>query len=543
MDLAPIVLFVYNRPWHTEQTLNALTQNDLADLSTLYIFSDGPKHLGLDDDLKKIAQVRKIIRKRSWCKDVIIIESQHNKGLTDSIIEGITDVINRHEKVIVLEDDLVTSKGFLKFMNKALNIYQDELKVMQISGYIYGTPKCAMNQTTHFLRILGCNGWATWKRAWDLYEHDVQMHIEKIAVSKRYIKKFDIEGHATWFKQLLRNSDKTISSWAVRWYASWWLSGGFNLFPQRSLLTNIGHDGTGVHSPASFYNGETTEYLDVTKIPIIENKKLRKEIDLIWRDGLQISRCNRKTFRRVIKKTMSFLGIGYTKRIFRKILRFVYPELVIFENKNIDWSGLIPSIKDSVLSVNAKLYAPYHIRECQIGDYTYIARNCWISYTSIGKFCSIGPNLVCGWGVHPVDGISTHPMFYSTMKQNGMTLSTHNKVQERKPIKIGNDVFIGMNVTILDNVTIGDGAVIGAGAVVSKDIPPYAIAVGNPIHILKYRFDEETIKKLLELKWWDWPAKNLIQVEKLIFDVDQFLRDHSENPIYITMETSDQPIY
>ena len=170
-----------------------------------------------------------------------------------------------------------------------------------------------------------------------------------------------------------------------------------------------------------------------------------------------------------------------------------------------------------------KLYSPYHISSSEIGDYTYIAQNSHISISKIGKFCSIGPNLLCGWGVHPTNGISTSPMFYSTMKQNGMTLSAENKIEERKGITIGNDVFIGANVTILDGVTIGDGAVIGAGAVVSKDIPPYAVAVGCPIRVIRYRFDQKIRDKLLDIKWWNFSDDKLQQIEHNVFDVEKFI--------------------
>ena len=170
-----------------------------------------------------------------------------------------------------------------------------------------------------------------------------------------------------------------------------------------------------------------------------------------------------------------------------------------------------------------KLYSPYHISSSEIGDYTYIAQNSHISISKIGKFCSIGPNLLCGWGIHPTDGISTSPMFYSTMKQNGMTLSAENKIEERKGITIGNDVFIGANVTILDGVTIGDGAVIGAGAVVSKDIPPYAVAVGCPIRVIRYRFDQKTRDRLLDIKWWNFSDDKLQQIEQNEFDVEKFI--------------------
>ena len=115
-------------------------------------------------------------------------------------------------------------------------------------------------------------------------------------------------------------------------------------------------------------------------------------------------------------------------------------------------------------------------------------------------------------------------MFYSTKKQNGYTLSKEDKIQERKPIIIGNDVFIGTNVTILDGVTIGNGAVIGAGAVVSKDIPPYAIAVGCPIRILRYRFEQEVIDELEKIQWWS-DRENLPLVEKYFFEIDKFINE------------------
>jgi acetyltransferase-like isoleucine patch superfamily enzyme len=151
--------------------------------------------------------------------------------------------------------------------------------------------------------------------------------------------------------------------------------------------------------------------------------------------------------------------------------------------------------------------------------------------TDIGKFCSIGPNFLCGYGIHPTDAVSTSPMFYSTMKQNGTTLSKEDKIQERKRINIGNDVFIGMNVTVLDGVTIGDGAIIGAGAVVSKDIPPYAIAVGSPIRVIKYRFSDEQRAQIQKLRWWDWNTENLRLVEKYFFNIEKFIEEATKQAL------------
>lgn len=178
---------------------------------------------------------------------------------------------------------------------------------------------------------------------------------------------------------------------------------------------------------------------------------------------------------------------------------------------------------DTELGNCTKVVPPFFLQGVRLGDYSYIAKNSSVSNCVIGKFCSIGPNFCCGLGLHPTNGISTAPMFYSTAKQNGMTLCRENKVEETKQTIIGNDVFIGANVTVLDGVKIGDGAVIGAGAIVVNDIPPYAIAVGVPVKVVKYRFDENTIKALLEKQWWNGAKEELKEVERNFWDVGRFI--------------------
>lgn len=178
------------------------------------------------------------------------------------------------------------------------------------------------------------------------------------------------------------------------------------------------------------------------------------------------------------------------------------------------------------LGRHTKLDAPYILHHVTVGDYTYFSRNALVANTTIGKFCSIGPNLCCGQGLHPTTGISTHPMFYSPAMQNGVTLSPKSQFTETKHTTIGNDVYIGANVFILDGVVIGDGAVVGAGAVVTRDVPPYAVAVGVPARVVKYRFDPETIQKLLQRQWWNDPDSKLPQVAKQFWNVDDFLSNN-----------------
>lgn len=210
----------------------------------------------------------------------------------------------------------------------------------------------------------------------------------------------------------------------------------------------------------------------------------------------------------------------------RKILRFfLQREMYVFDQE-IDWEHIMFEQKDNKIGKNVTIYRPTHIKDSEIGDYTIISINAYISMTNVGKFSSLGPNLFCGWGIHPTTGISTASMFYSTKKQNGFALTDKDKIEERKLISIGNDVFIGANVTVLDGVTIGDGAIIGAGAVVSKDIPDYAIAVGNPIKIIRYRFNESQISALKRIQWWNFEEDKLQDIEKMFFDIDEFIKKY-----------------
>lgn len=218
----------------------------------------------------------------------------------------------------------------------------------------------------------------------------------------------------------------------------------------------------------------------------------------------------------------------WIREIGRKILRFfLQKEMYVFDQE-IDWEHIMLEMKDTKVGSNVRIYRPAHINDCEIGDYTYISKNAYISMTHIGNFCSIGPNLFCGWGIHPTNGLSTSPFFYSTRQQNGATLTNKDKIKERKAITIGNDVFIGANVTILDGVTIGDGAIIGAGAVVSKDIPDYAIAVGCPIKITKYRFNDDQIAALKRIQWWNFSEDKLQDIEKMYFNIDGFIKKHDQ---------------
>jgi acetyltransferase-like isoleucine patch superfamily enzyme len=211
------------------------------------------------------------------------------------------------------------------------------------------------------------------------------------------------------------------------------------------------------------------------------------------------------------------------KYYIQKLLGCLLDRPIIPKGKTCGYSLVKSERASSTIADNSRVYPPFFLHGVEVGVCSYVAKNSNINNCSIGKFCSIGPNFCCGLGIHLTNGISTAPMFYSPSKVNGTALVTSPKAEESKQTTIGNDVFIGANVTVLDGVTIGDGAVIGAGAVVSKDIPPYAVAVGCPIRIVKYRMTEQQISAMLRIQWWNWDVDRLQEVERMFENIDGFI--------------------
>lgn len=174
----------------------------------------------------------------------------------------------------------------------------------------------------------------------------------------------------------------------------------------------------------------------------------------------------------------------------------------------------IPSIRDCKLAKHTRVLPRCNLIRVEMARYSYIGTNTIVSDTKIGAFCSIGSSCSIGGGVHPTDRVSTSPVFYDSSncfrEKNYISADSRNPVKQPQTI-IGNDVWIGENVFVSAGVNIGDGAVIGAHAVITKDVPPYAIVAGVPAKILRYRFDEATIKELMATQWWEWSEEKLAE--------------------------------
>lgn len=273
MKLAPILLFTYNRPSHTRQTLEALLNNKLCSESELFVFSDGYKN---NDDKKDVLKVRELIHSIDGFKEIHIVENAHNLGLAENIIEGVTQVVNEYEKVIVLEDDLVTSPYFLTFMNETLEKFENEEKIGHIQGYCFPLPQLP---ETFLIKWTGSWGWATWKRAWKHFNPDGQILLNELK-QRNLTKKFDFNGNYPFTRMLQRQVNGENNSWAIRWNASLFLNDILSVNAGKSLVRNIGFDGSGVHSgkdevfPTDLYMQKLS--IDIPQIE--ENKMARKEI-------------------------------------------------------------------------------------------------------------------------------------------------------------------------------------------------------------------------------------------------------------------------
>jgi hypothetical protein len=241
---SPIALFCYARPQHTKKTVESLKANIDSELHDLIIFSDGPKNHNLE---RAVAETRKYIKTIDGFKSVKIIEHEANCGLSKSIIGGVSNILADSETVIVLEDDMVTSKYFLKYMNDALMRYRQDDRVISIHGYVY-----PIQDLPHSFFLIGadCWGWATWKRGWAYFNENGSELLEQIISQKRLLE-FDFNGTYPYSRMLRQQIKGKNDSWAIRWYASAFLAGKFTLYPGNSLVKNIGNDNSGTHSLSS----------------------------------------------------------------------------------------------------------------------------------------------------------------------------------------------------------------------------------------------------------------------------------------------------
>jgi hypothetical protein len=244
-NLAPIVVFTYNRPEHTLRTFNALLKNHLANESDIIIYSDSAKTANHN---KAVDEVRSFLSEITGFRSKKVIHRDNNFGLAESIIQGVTGVLQESEKVIVLEDDMVVSPYFLEYMNEALDQFVDDDRVISVHGYVY--PVDIKLPEAFFLPGADCWGWATWRRGWEIFNPNGQYLLDEL-VRRHLIQEFDYNGAYPFSNMLKAQVKGANDSWAIRWHASAFLAGKLTLYPGRSLVHNSGNDGSGTHCGTS----------------------------------------------------------------------------------------------------------------------------------------------------------------------------------------------------------------------------------------------------------------------------------------------------
>ena len=280
-ELAPIALFVYNRPEHTKSTIQALLANPEAARSELFVFSDAAKN---DAAMNSVEDVRKYIRQVKGFAEINIEERTHNHGLANSIIQGVSELCEKFGRVIVLEDDLQASPFFLAYMNRALDIYRADERVGSISGYMY--PVRVTNQV-FFRAVPQSWGWATWQDAWALMQTDGQLLLEELE-QLGIASQFDNAGHQPLLKMLKDQIKGKNNSWYVRWAASLFVNQKLTLMPNETLVKNIGIDGTGTHCAYWKFNPYDGEVADKEinlecAPPILVKNPIEKKLERYFR--------------------------------------------------------------------------------------------------------------------------------------------------------------------------------------------------------------------------------------------------------------------
>ena len=241
MTLAPIILFTYNRLSHVKALMESLLKNEFANDSQLFIFSDGGK---TPEDVAKVNEVRAYLHTIKGFRSVEIYESETNRGLANSVIHGVSSILEKYDRVIVLEDDLLLSPYFLRFMNETLEVYADEDKVGCVNGHIFDLKK--YQPETFFIKHTDSHGWGTWRRAWHLFESDGNKLLAQLE-ARNLCKVFDFDGAYPFMKMLRGQITGRNNSWAIRWRASMLLNDKLSINAGKSLVLNNGADGSGTH--------------------------------------------------------------------------------------------------------------------------------------------------------------------------------------------------------------------------------------------------------------------------------------------------------
>jgi len=298
---APIAIFAFNRPGHLNNLFSSLMTNPEAIFSEVYLFIDGPRN---SEDKRAIAETKAVGESFAKFLNLTIIQKERNVGLSESILGGIDTVLLNHDQVIILEDDLELSPNFLHFVNTGLELHRDDFRVASIQGF--SIIELKSTESSYFLRGADCWGWATWANRWKYLVRDPNILLEQLRI-KNLTKDFDLNGAYPYTNMLERNCNKALDSWAIRWHASMFLENRVSLYPGKTLVKNMGRDGSGTHG------GSQEE---------IENVMADSPIDYSWTKPQESRRIVRKIQKKLRSRYHTYSASDprrYTSWLIRRI--------------------------------------------------------------------------------------------------------------------------------------------------------------------------------------------------------------------------------
>lgn len=318
IEMAPVAVFCFNRPNHLARTLKALERNRFAEITDIFIFSDGAKAVR---DERLVLEVRKVCSKPYGFKSINLVERELNLGLAKNIREGVTEVVSKYGSIIVLEDDHETSINFLAYMNNALKRYEYEASVFHINGW--SPIESNKGNSAFFLKSMFCWGWATWENRWRLFDAEPSKLINEFTL--REIREFNLGNSVDNWAQVLANYSGKIDTWAIFWYATIFAYGGICLTPPSSLVFNNGLDGSGTNSGVSKLNQNAVSNDNITDLPpnLSIDQGHQAEIAKINKKGnifksLPLSRECVYTFRAILGK-VRYLKDSFILRLTTKL--------------------------------------------------------------------------------------------------------------------------------------------------------------------------------------------------------------------------------
>jgi hypothetical protein len=281
---APLAVFAFNRPEHLRRTLTALLSCEGVDQTPITVFIDGPRS---PKDTAAVAATRRVAEQMLG-GTATIKAAGANQGLARSITSGVSELVEKHGRVIVLEDDLEVSRGFLTYMNSALDRYAENESVFQISGHMFDVPEFRSRTDAVCLPFTTTWGWATWARAWKIYD-PAATGWEALLADPQRRRRFDLNGAYPYSAMLVRQMRGRLDSWGIRWYWSVFKVGGVSIFPPQTMVRNTGLDGSGTHGRGRMADFGQTELRAATAplllaaCPIVDPADFAQATRAIWR--------------------------------------------------------------------------------------------------------------------------------------------------------------------------------------------------------------------------------------------------------------------